>query len=391
MKSLGFLLVLVLMLAAGCESAGGAVVFAPTALPPDQSAMTYTHPSGAFSLDVPRRWAASEQYTTQLASVAFSPPDSDSAALTVRALRLSEAESGGFAAFLDRYQAELRPDAENYTEVAREPLGDGSWRITGYQAMPGGTHAVNTFIEQDGALVAVTEVTLQKGSRWWQDLEAAVNSVRLHADHTLQPGDASVLAAPLSSTLDIVHTTGWTTPDGVFYVTGEVRNGLPDTVAAFPVEVVLTTADGTPLAGASDLIMSDGVPPGGYAPFSLRFGGGQPEAARSYRVRIGGENWVPQAAPDVIGSDSLIWTDESGYESDGALVVSGEIRNASDVPARAIRATVTVFNAEQAVIGAASQIVSASLGPGEPIAYRFVFQELGGAPAQYVVNVQGRP
>jgi hypothetical protein len=88
----------------------------------------------------------------------------------------------------------------------------------------------------------------------------------------------------------------------------------------------------------------------------------------------------------------LNWTDGTSYQDDGALVVSGEVTNTSAGMARQVRAVVTMFDSAQQVIGAASaELTPSLLAPGERAAYRFVFSELGGAPAQYVVNVQALP
>ena len=68
------LLILLTLFLTGCGS--GAVVFAPTPPPPDLSPLRYEHPSGAFSVVVPRNWPVFTQHATTLAAASFSPPDS---------------------------------------------------------------------------------------------------------------------------------------------------------------------------------------------------------------------------------------------------------------------------------------------------------------------------
>lgn len=393
-RAVFFLLLFVLALLAACSDGGGAVVFAPTPLPPDESPLAYTHPGGVFALDVPRRWAAHEQYTTQLASASFAPPGSDQPLISVSAVHLGEEiDTAAFAALMDRYQREIRPDRDRYTETGRAPMGDGSWRISGYRALPGGgSQAVNTFIQRAGPLFAITEITLPDDPATFAALEAAANSVRLTPPGTLQSTGLDTLSFARSSTLRVVHTSAWTAPDGVFYVAGEIANDGPLALSNIPVEVVLTNANGAPLTGASDLVMGHALPPGGYAPFSLRFGGGQPDAARQFIVRVGGEDWTPAAAPPVIGGGSLEWTDSTSYQDDGALVVSGDVQNTGNQLARSVRVTVTLFDAAQNVIGASSaELAPPTLAPGERAPYRFVFNEPGGAPANYLVSVQALP
>lgn len=386
------LFLLILALLAACSNGGGAVVFAPTPLPPDESPLAYAHPGGVFSLNVPRRWAAHEQYTTQLASASFAPPGSDRPLISVSAVNLgSDIDTAAFAALLDRYQSEVRLDRDHYTETSRAPMGDGSWRISGTRALPGGgSEAVNTFIERAGPLFAVTDITLPENPATFAALEAAANSLRLTPPGALQAADLDTLSGARSSDLNVVHISAWTAPDGVFYVAGEIANDGPAALTHIPVEVVLTNASGAALTGASDFVMGHALLPGGYAPFSLRFGGGQPESARHFAVRVGGDSWTPEAAPAVIGADSLAWTDSTSYQEDGALAVSGDVTNTGGQMVRSVRVTVTLFDAAQNVIGASSADLSPpTLAPGERVPYRFVFNETGGAPVNYLVSVQG--
>lgn len=390
MKLLFLLFTLALALA-GCSEAGGAVVFAPTPLPPDESPFAYAHPGGVFEIDVPRRWSVHEQYTTQLASAAFAPPGSAEPLLLVSVAHLdAELDQAPFAELISQYQTQVRPDLEGYTETARDPMGDGSWRISGYRALPGGRlQPVNTFIERAGPLLAVTEVLLSNDPATAAALEAAVNSLRLTPPGSLAAADLTALTHARPADLSVLHTTAWTTPDGVFYVTGEVANTGFAPLADIPIEVVLATADGVPLVGAVDTVLGHVLPPGGFGPFSLRFGGGQPTDARQFIVRAGGGDWMPTPAPVVLGGDTLSWTDQATFADDGSLTVSGDVSNTGGVIARHVRATVTLFDAAQNVIGAASQELSPpTIAPGEGVAYRFVFTELGGAPVNYIVSVQ---
>jgi len=125
------------MLLAGCS--GGAVVFAPTPLPPDFSPLLYTHPSGAFTVALPRNWSVYEQYTTVLAAAAFSAPGANEPALRFAVINTGQPVSSSFLGdFLDRYQKQIRPDAVDYAEVSRQAMGDGSWRLTGLRHTAGG-------------------------------------------------------------------------------------------------------------------------------------------------------------------------------------------------------------------------------------------------------------
>lgn len=372
----------------GACNGGGAVVFAPTPLPPDESPLTYTHPSGAFSLDVPRRWSLHEQYTTQLAAAAFSPPGSDEPLLIISAIDLDSAQSAPFSDLINRYQAQARPDADHYTETSRAAMSDGSWRISGYRTLPGGRQQpLNTFIELDGSLMAVTEILLPDDAPTLTALEAAVNTLRLMPGSPLESTGLGAFTSARTSDLNIVHTTAWSSADGVFYITGEIANSGAALAASAPVEVTLLSADGARLTGAVDLAMGHAISPGGFAPFSLRFGGGQPEAARGFRVSVGaGEPLVSTLAE----AGSLIWTDNATFEPDNLLTISGEVTNAGGEQVHEVRVVATVFDAAQNVIGAAhATLQPPTLGSGESAPYRIAFAELGGAAVNYIVTVQG--
>ncbi len=59
---------------------------------------------------------------------------------------------------------------------------------------------------------------------------------------------------------------------GVFFITGEVANYGGAPVANVPVQAVLSTDEQMGASEALDVVMGYAIPPGGFAPFSLRFG-----------------------------------------------------------------------------------------------------------------------
>jgi hypothetical protein len=387
------LLLVCLLLLSGCS--GGAVVFAPTPVPADLVPVWYTHPSGVFSLLLPRTWSLYEQNTTTLASAAFSAPDSDEPPLLFAVMNLGrEIDSQEFGNLINLYQTQIRSDIETYTEQNREAMGDGSWRLTGARTVEGGlTEQVNTFIVREGTLIGVAEVILP-ANRDLLPLEQIVNTFSLQPTQSLEVSDLTTLAYAKPSSLSILHTSTWQTDEGIFFITGEVANYGTSTVASVPVAAGLLTADGLSAAGAVDIVMGHGIPPGGFAPFSLRFGQGQPSIASEFLLRIGNEpesgqvEMLGEAA--LIGAGELTWTDESSFDNLERLVISGEVSNNGGRLARQLRATVTVFDAAQHVIGAAfSDLSPGSLPPGETTAFSILLPDLGGEPANYIVNVQG--
>ena len=191
----------------------------------------------------------------------------------------------------------------------------------------------------------------------------------------------------------MLHVAAWSTPAGVFFITGEVANYGLTTITGVPVQVDLLTADGLSVTGAVDQVMGYGIPPGGFAPFSLRFGAGQPALATNYRLTLGSADWSPDAeSPTIYGQNELTWTDESGFDVFNRLVVSGVVTNISDHVIHNPRATVTVFDGAQNVIAAGfSDISPAELDASATADFQITLPEMGGDPENYIVNVQGVP
>jgi hypothetical protein len=381
---------LLMALLAGCS--GGAVVFAPTPAPPDQSPLRYQHPSGAFSVSVPRQWALYEQHTSELASASFAPPGADEPALTFAAVNLGgEIDAASFGGLIDQYQTQVRSDVEVYTEQSREAMGDGSWRLTGMRNGPDGLGTpVNTFIDRTGTLLGVIEVTLDSGAGL-ADLQTVVNSFRLGTGEALQPTTISALNGAKSSGLGIIHVAAWTTEAGVFFITGEIANYGTTPIDRVPVQAALRTADNLEVAFAEDAIMGHGIPAGGFAPFSLRFGQGQPSLSADYRLTVGA-GWQPGTSIRLIGQESLSWTDRSEFDLFGRLTITGTVTNSGASAVTAVRAFATVFSSAQNVIAAGFiDLEPGTLSPGESADFAILLPDVGGAPANYIVNVQGLP
>jgi hypothetical protein len=344
-------------------------------------------------LVVPRQWSIYEQNTTTLATAAFSAPNSDQPALLVAVINVGhEVGADEFGALLDLYQTQVRSDTGHYVEQNREAMGDGSWRMTGLRSVAGGgTDQLNTFMQRDESFVALLDVLMPTDEARTQALQQVVNTLVIHPDAALDPTDITTLAYAKDGTLGVLHVATWNTPAGVFFVTGEVANYGMTTVSGVPVSVDLRTADGVSVAGAVDQIMGYGIPPGGFAPFSLRFGGGQPSLATIYSVALGGQGWQPSATETVLfGQNEMTWTDESRFDSFNRLIISGTVTNISTANIRQPRATVTVFDSAQNVIAAGFADISApELAPGQTAPFEITLPEIGGEPENYIVNIQG--
>jgi hypothetical protein len=377
-----------LLLLTGC--AGDAVVFAPTPAPPDLSPLPYTHPSGVFSVVVPRTWSVYEINTTVLAAASFSRPNEDESALTIAVIDLGEAVGDdAFRAQLDRYQTQIRPDIEQYREQARTAMGDGSFRLTGIRTLTGGdTEQVNTFVQGVGSRLLVLDMALPGDGGAQSQLQQIINSVTLNADAPLTTSSIETLADAKPAALGLLHVFAWTTPQGVLFITGEVANYSTQTFYGLPVRALLETADGAATAEAVDSIMGYALPPGSFAPFSLRFGQGQPSGSAGFRVLLGGETAQAEARP-LYPTEQLMSRDQSFVDSLGRLIIQGEVENIGQETALAPRVIVTVFDAAQNVIAAGFTDVSGgALVAGASAAYEVAIPEFGGEPVTTSVSVQ---
>ncbi|MCC6614195.1 MAG: hypothetical protein IT320_12005 [Anaerolineae bacterium] len=382
-------LILLLLILGGCG--GDAVIFAPTPPPPDLSPLRYQHPGGVFSIVVPRTWSTYVINTTQLAATAFSPPDARDPALTVAVVNLgSTPDADAFTALLNRYQSQIRADVEFYSEQNRQAMGDGSWRMTGIRQLPGGeTQPINTFIQQAGSQIAVMDVVVPEDAAGQAEMQRIVNTLQINSDDPLEASDLSTLSSAKRTNLALLHLYAWSTAEGVFFITGEVANYGTTAVGAAPVRAVMTTAEGQPLIEAVDTVMGYGIPPGGFAPFSLRFGQGQPNNARGYQVYLGSDEWQAELGEPLFPVEQLIAADESSFDGQGRLIVSGSVENMGTDPARAPRAVLTVFDGSQNVIAAAFvDLPVEAIAPGESVPYQIIVPEIGGEPVSYIVVVQ---
>lgn len=374
------------VICAGCE--GGAVVFAPTPLPPDTSPLTFTHPGGAFSVSVPRQWSVYTQNAPSLASAAFTPPGEERPAIIISVANLGTAVD--MLAFINTYQQSIRPDADRYAEQDRQAMGDGSWRLTGLRQRPDGEiDMVNTFIEQAGTSIAVTDITLPSDDpARLAELETIANTVQIHAAPGLIVAGPEIFTSAAYTALQVVNVTTWETASGVFFITGEVANHSGQPVPAPTVRAGLYDAGGQGIVEAADTTMGYVIRAGGFAPFSLRFGQGQPPNASAYIITV---EAADLDAPNTIGG-SLTWTDTSSRTPEGHLVIDGSVTNTGGQPARAPLVIITVFDDDGGVIAAGFIAAGQeSIAAGESIPYQVRVPEMGGTPANYFLDIQALP
>lgn len=389
MPILGLLLPVVALVLAACG--GGAVIFAPTPLPPDESPIRYEHPSGAFSMIVPRQWTVYTQDREGLAVASFAPPNRPGNLVRASVINLGESITPQqMGQWMSQYQTQIRPDLASYKETDRQATGTGGWRISGIREDLNGPRPLNTFFDRHGAYLSVLEVTVPQEASLQREVQTLINTFTVAPGANLSEGTLALLAGAADAQLEVVHVTPWTTPEGVFYLTGEVRNNGQTAVAGLPVRALLLDESGAALVEAVDEVMGHALLPGRFAPFSLRFGAGQPPEARQYTLSLGGEAWSPGPVPPLAADDALTYTDALTYGAEGQLFISGTLTNTGEQRLRAARVMVTVFDeAQTKVIGAGwTQPDVPFLAPGDSAPYTLVINDLGGEAGVYNLSVQ---
>lgn len=372
---------------------GGAVVFAPTPLPPEAVPSQYNHPSGAFSLLLPRNWALFEQENSLFALASFSPPEGEMPLVQIVVMNFGrEIEAGEMVSLVEQYQSQVRPDLGRYTEQSRNPNPDGSWRITGLRQSPAGdAQQSNTFIQRNGSLLSIIEVTLPPDAALRSQIQTIINTIEFPASTELPVAGLTELSNAATAQVEIINIATWTSPEGVFFVTGEVANHSTQDISNLPIRVLLLSEDGTVLADGTDIVMGYAISAGGFAPFGLRFGQGQPVNAARYSISLGGESFSPTAT-SIISYPVLQWVDSTQSTTDGDLFITGTVTNTGESAVLSPRATVTLFDERGRVIGAGFADADLSILPaGESADFTVLVSDMGASPANYVVNVQALP
>ncbi|MDX2078156.1 MAG: hypothetical protein SFZ02_17120 [bacterium] len=394
MRHYFFLLIALIIVITLSACGQGAVVYAPTPLPADTSPIAYVHPSGAFQITVPRTWSAFSQSLPDLASATFSSPDVSEPLLTVSVLTLSDVSD--IAVLLNTYQTEARPDIGRYTELERQAMGDGSWRLIGLRTTLGGiAQGVNTFFGVQGQTISIIEIVLldEQNPTLARMVEEAVNSVQINPAPPLQPTNLFSAQKTAISPLRLTTVHLWTTSNGVMFLTGVLQNATSAPIGNIPLYAGLQTADGVVVAGESGQVMGYAIPPNGFMPFSLRFGKGQPIEAVNYSLTIGGGGWNPdQATPRYYGEENFTITSERTLSPEGFVIIRGDVTHIGTDIMRDPIAIVTLYDTGRRVIASAFMPIKDGVFlPQDTGTFNFNITELGGTPAFHLVTVQALP
>ncbi|MGB1286699.1 MAG: hypothetical protein ACPG7F_09225, partial [Aggregatilineales bacterium] len=320
----------------------------------------------------------------------FSVPDGDVPILQIAVINTGQiTPDDAMPGLIAEYQANVRPDLLRYTEQDRVAMADGSWRMSGIYRLPGdGSDAVNTFIAVYDTYLSVVETRLPDDAQLQDLLQTVLNTVTVNTNAGLSPVPLNRLADAAVSTLEIVQVSTWTTERGVFYVAGNVLNHGTTPVVGMQVRAILNDTSGTGIAEAVDTVMGYAIAPGGAAPFSLRFGQGQPFESTTYTLTL-----IPGtadfAAAQVMPDNALRWTYEELSAPEGQVYVTVTLENQSDSPVRIPRAVVSSFDTDGRMVAAGfADVPDTILAAGAETSTTVLIAETGGIPETFEVNVQ---
>jgi hypothetical protein len=400
-------LTLTLFLACSLLMAGCAAEESEPVLVDPTGFVTYAHPTGVFSLSMPPDWVLSDTSDAYALDVSFSLPDTSLPVLNIYVVSstalganaspdaLTAFENTGdvitsFDGLVSLYQSDFyRLTNEVYKEIGREIQPDGSLRIAFLIDSAHGTSQHNDFFQVAGQYFVAVRTRLPADPAQQRTLGRVINTLSFD----LTTGWASTVAHPEeNSPHDLVgfaNLNHWADSNGGFVVVGQVINHAPEPLEFVRVNVQLYDAVGEVLTEQDNFVSSDLIMPGEYAPFSIVFSDGLPPGTVRYDLEASAR-YADYATQTFYGPENFAVTSEAGFDENGLLVVSGQVRNEGNLTANLVKVIVTIFDEDQRVAGTDTTLVDVQqLAPGDTSGFDVRFFELGGAPNTFLVSVQG--
>jgi hypothetical protein len=376
--------------------------------------VTYIHPTGVFSLDLPPNWIVNDTSDDYAINVAFSPPDSPEPLLSVYllsrfALGAEEppAEEPSTPEAGATPEAQPRIDLEEpliqayltsfyaggdgvYKELGRELQPDGSLRLSFVIDAPQGTSTHNDFLQLFGPYFVAFRVRLPDDQAQLRTISRVVNT--LHVDETntwasnVAPQEDDTAS---QGAVGFVSLNTWADRNGGFQIVGQVRNRTDLSMEFVRITAQLYDSGNRLLGEQDDFVSSDLISPGGYAPFSIVFTEGLPPGTVRYQLDASAR-YADLTARTFYGPENFAVTSAAEFDENGLLVISGQVRNEGPQAASLVKVIATVFDDDQRVVATDTTLVNLpSLANGDVSDYAVTFVELGGNPSTFLVTAQG--
>ncbi len=380
--------------------------------------VTYIHPTGVFSLDLPPNWIVNDTSDDYAINVAFSPPDSPEPVLSVY-LVSKFALGAGKAPDDDDGQptpeagstpeGQPRIDPEDpliqaylttfysggdgiYKELGRELQPDGSLRLVFVIDAPQGTSSHNDFLQLFGPYFVAFRVRLPDDQAQLRTLTRVVNTLSVDEANTwasnVAPAEEEEDTASQGA-VGFVSLNTWADRNGGFQIVGQVRNRTELSMEFVRITAQLYDSGNRLLGEQDDFVSSDLISPGGYAPFSIVFTEGLPPGTVRYQLDASAR-YADLTARTFYGPENFAVTSAAEFDENGLLVISGQVRNEGPQAASLVKVIATVFDDEGRVVATDTTLVDQpSLANGDVSDYALTFVELGGSPSTFLVTAQG--
>lgn len=370
--------------------------------------VTYRHPTGAFSLSLPPDWVVSDTSDAYALSVGFSPPGSPEPLVSVYLVSASALgrirpndqpavglpnpgpTTSDFDPLISLYQGTFYnlTDA-TYKEIDRQPQPDGSLRIRFVIESAEGTSQHNDFVQLVGSYFVALRTTLPDDPGRLRTISRIVTTLNVNPASgwaSVVPDEEDSAAGDL---IAFTNLNAWVDRNGGFVIVGQVMNNAPAPVEFVHLNASLFDEQNTVLLEQDNFVSSDLIQPGQMAPFSLLFSDGLPPGTTRYVLEVSGR-YADFTAQTFYGPENFALSSAADFDQNGALVVSGQVRNEGNLTASLVKVIVTIFDAQQRVIATDTTLVDTQpLAPGETSTFSVRFFELGGEPNTFLVTAQG--
>lgn len=362
---------------------------------PDAGFVTYQHQTGVFTIRVPPSWIPNELPDANGARVEFSTLEGQESIVRLSVYVINTGTALTREAFLQTTNNYLPPeDLASYEWQALEaPIdqADGSRRVVGVRYYPSiGSRALNIFLQANGRYFSALEADVTTiDENTLSTLQTVINTFRVNADVFIQEG-AVVSGVAATGNISFEGYAHWVDKDGGFNITGFVKNNQETSVEAVRLTGYVFDARNNRLSEESSILTQDVLHPGEYAPFRLRFEGGQPSTAVRYELEAAARI-ADFSLRNFYGGENFTKPDpEVTYNDNGNLVFRGILSNGGTRLVRNVKIIVSLINEQGQVIGTETQFINKDqLLPGEVDNYEIVVYDLGGAPFRYEMTVMG--
>ncbi len=368
--------------------------------------ITYSHPSGVFTLNVPPDWVINDVSNNYAINVEFSPPNTAEPLVGMYVLSLDKMTApvstpvapgaptpvppppdlGTLASTYERTLYAVR--GASFQEAAREPMPDGSLRIKFFLNSGGKISQHNDFVQVIGPYFVALRTRLPDDPAQFRTVSLIVNTMTVNPLSSW----ASIVQTGDSKPQDAVGFTSlnaWVGRNGAFQIAGQVVNNAPIGLEFVRIQAQLYDAEDRLLATHDDFVSSDLIIPGQYAPFSILFSDGMPPGTARYELHASAR-YADLTTGTFYGPENFDVTTQSQIDDTGQLILSGQVTNHGAQTANLVKVIVTLFDDQQRVIATDTSLVDQQqLAPGQNANYSVTFSELGGTPSSFIVTAQG--